>query len=84
MDLALSNEELQSDHTKIDEILTKLQIDQSTGNLSIPQDRLQSVALFTMMVPSQQESCQSLEREVIAIYENTKNPSELSEGNVIV
>ena len=36
------------------------------------------------MMVYQQDHYQKSEREVIAIYENNKNPSELSEGQVIV
>ena len=36
------------------------------------------------MIVYQQDYYQKSEREVIAIYENNKNPSELSEGQVIV
>lgn len=42
------------------------------------------IALFTMMVEDKGAELSENQREVIAIYENYENPSELSEGKVVL
>lgn len=48
IDLKLTRDELMSENKKVQQLIDQLMVDEATGNLSLPQDSLEEVALFTM------------------------------------
>ena len=75
-------EDLRSDESKVTELIEALHIDQTTGNLTMPPKNVHRIALFTIMVEDRDGVAS--EREVIAVYENFANPTELSDGKVVL
>ena len=87
IDLDLSPELLATDQI-IAKLLDALQIDESTGNLSMPHRNENRVALFTIMVATEELGVDVVEaKEVIAIYQNDSEiagSAELDNGVVVI
>ena len=84
INLDINAEELRNDSQKILELLSSLKIEETTGNLSLPESSSGRIALFSMLVASEEPALYSKEREVLAVYEKPTGLRSLETGAVSV